>query len=158
MRVLVTGANGFIGHFLARELKKRNFWVRSTSLSAEKYVSENDDFVKGNLLDVELCNRITKDIDYVFHMAANIGGIKFISENESMIMHNNAIIDMNMIEASVINGVKRFFYPSSACIYPFHVTDSFDPKPIKEEMAYPAMPEVGMGGKRFIWSKHFLNI
>lgn len=152
IRVLVTGANGFIGHYLVKELKKRGYWVRATGLEFNKYSGLADDFKKGNLIYSSDCHKVVNDIGYVFHMAAHIGGIKYISENESMIMHNNVIMDMNMIEAAYKSKVKKFFYPSSACIYPKSATDSFDPKPIIEEVAYPANPEVGYG-----WEKLYME-
>ena len=151
-KALVTGANGFIGHYLVRGLKKKGYWVRAAGLSYGKYISEADDYKRCNLVYPSDCYKAVSGIDYVFHLAANIGGIKFISENESMIMHDNVVMDMNMLEAASVLGIKKFFYPSSACIYPAHTTNSFDPIPITEEMAYPSMPEVGYG-----WEKIYME-
>jgi GDP-D-mannose 3', 5'-epimerase len=151
-KCLVTGATGFIGHYLVRELKKRGYWVRASGTHYNNFVNEADDFKKGSLVLKENCTTVVKDIDYVFHLAAKIGGIKYISENESSIMHDNAIMDMNMIEASAHSGVKKFFYSSSACVYPARTTESFNPEPITEIMAYPANPEVGYG-----WEKIYME-
>ena len=155
-KALVTGASGFIGHFLVRELKNRGYWVRASGPRDSIYKNEADEFKIANLISPYEANSITEDIDYVYQMAAHIGGIKYITTHESMIMNNNVIIDMNMINSAVRNGVKKFFYPSSACVYPFHTTDSFDPIPIKEEMAFPAMPEVGYGWEK-IYTELVLN-
>lgn len=156
-RALVTGATGFIGHFLVRELKKRGYWVRATGPRLKKYINEADDFKKADLVNPYEADRVTMDIDYVFHMAANIGGVKYITEHESMIMHDNVVLDMNMLEYSIRNGVSKFFYPSSACIYPNSTTDSFDPEPITEDKAYPAMPEVGYGWEKIYMEQTLLS-
>jgi nucleoside-diphosphate-sugar epimerase len=158
IKALVTGANGFIGHYLVKELKKRGYWVRTTGLDYNQYSNLGDDFKKGNLVNSSDCYKaIAGDVDWVFHMAAQIGGIKYISENESIIMHNNVVMDMNMIDAALNLGATKFFYPSSACVYPASATDSFDPKPITEDMAYPANPEVGYGWEKLYMEQTLLH-
>lgn len=150
-RVLVTGAGGFIGHHLTRYLVDKGYWVRGVDLKLPEY--EESAAHQFELLDLRRwaeCLQATRDVDHVYNLAANMGGIGFIEANKAVIMHDNVLINMHMLEAARLNGVKRYLYTSSACIYPLYKQQSPDVTPLKEEDAYPADPEDGYG-----WEKLF---
>jgi nucleoside-diphosphate-sugar epimerase len=150
-RVLVTGAGGFIGHHLVSYLKDRGYWVRGVDVKAPEYEpTRADEF---ELLDLRRwgnCLQATRGIDQVYNLAANMGGIGFIEQNKAVIMHDNVLINIHMLEAARLNGIQRYLYTSSACIYPGYKQKSADVTPLKEEDAYPADPEDGYG-----WEKLF---
>jgi len=150
-RVLVTGAGGFIGHHLVSYLKDRGYWVRGVDIKEPEYEpTRADEF---ELLDLRRwgnCLQATRGIDEVYNLAANMGGIGFIEHNKAVIMHDNVLINIHMLEAARLNGIQRYLYTSSACIYPGYKQTSADVTPLKEEDAYPADPEDGYG-----WEKLF---
>jgi GDP-D-mannose 3',5'-epimerase len=150
-RVLVTGAGGFIGHHLVSYLKDRGYWVRGVDIKAPEYeATRADEF---ELLDLRRwgnCLQATRGIDEVYNLAANMGGIGFIEHNKAVIMHDNVLINIHMLEAARLNGIQRYLYTSSACIYPGYKQTSTDVTPLKEADAYPADPEDGYG-----WEKLF---
>jgi nucleoside-diphosphate-sugar epimerase len=150
-RVLVTGAGGFIGHHLVSYLKDRGYWVRGVDVKMPEYEpTRADEF---ELLDLRRwgnCLQATRGIDEVFNLAANMGGIGFIEHNKAVIMHDNVLINIHMLEAARLNGIQRYLYTSSACIYPGYKQTSTDVTPLKEADAYPADPEDGYG-----WEKLF---
>ena len=149
--MLVTGAGGFIGHHLVKYLKEKGCWVRGADIKEPDYEeTAADEF---ELLDLRRwgnCLQAARGVDQVYNLAANMGGIGFIEENKAVIMHDNVLINILMLEAARLDGVHRYLYTSSACIYPGHMQDSADVKPLKEEDAYPAAPEDGYG-----WEKLF---
>jgi nucleoside-diphosphate-sugar epimerase len=148
-RVLVTGAGGFIGHHLTKFLKGRGYWVRGVDVKDPEYErTPVDEFEILDLTRWDDCLRATRGIDEVYNLAANMGGIGFIEHNKALIMHDNVLINVHMLEASRLNGVRRFFYTSSACIYPGYKQTSPDVTPLKEEDAYPADPEDGYGWEK----------
>jgi len=150
IRVTVTGAGGFIGHHLVKFLKKKDYWVRGVDIKNpefEKTVA--DEFL---LLDLRIKRnalKATKNVNQVYNLASNMGGIGFISSVKARLMNDNILIDTSMIEASRQNNVSRFFYPSSALVYP----NFKEPKKnlgLKESYAYPALPDSEYG-----WEKLF---
>ena len=150
-RVLVTGAGGFIGHHLVNRLKELGYWVRGVDLKYPEYEGTRADEFR--LLDLRRWpNTLVacEGIDEVYNLAANMGGIGFIEHNKAVIMHDNVLINMHMLEAARCQGVRRYLYTSSACIYPGYLQKSPDVVPLKEEHAYPADPEDGYG-----WEKLF---
>jgi GDP-D-mannose 3', 5'-epimerase len=150
-RVLVTGAGGFIGHHLTTFLKASGFWVRGVDLHTPEYEETRaDEFEILDLRRWDACLQATRGIDGVYNLAANMGGIGFIEHNKAVIMHDNVLINMHMLEAARINGIHRYLYTSSACIYPGYLQQSPDVTPLKEEDAYPADAEDGYG-----WEKLF---
>jgi nucleoside-diphosphate-sugar epimerase len=154
-KMLVTGAGGFIGHHLVRFLKKKGYWVRGADIKYPEFSPRNeaDEFLKVDLRDFKNCIKATKGIDWVFNLAADMGGIGYITDVKADIMHNSALINLNIAEACKINKVKRIFYSSSACIYPKENQLKPNIKGLKESDAYPADPDSEYG-----WEKLFSEI
>ena len=150
-RVLVTGAGGFIGHHLVTYLKKRGYWVRGADIKSPEYsASDADDFQLLDLRRWENCLKATEGVDEVYALAADMGGMGFISSNHGTIVRNNSLIDLHTIEAARVNGVSRLMYASSACIYPEHLQVDADVTPLREEDAYPAAPQDGYGWEKLM--------
>jgi nucleoside-diphosphate-sugar epimerase len=150
-RILVTGAGGFIGHHLVKRLKADGHWVRGVDVKHPEYEqSAADDF---RILDLRLrenCQEATRAIDQVYNLAADMGGIGYITSFLAEISKNNILINAHMLEAAKQNDVKKFLFSSSACVYAQYKQKSPDLVPLKEEDAYPADPEPGYG-----WEKLF---
>ncbi len=120
-KILVNGAGGFIGGHLVKKLKAEGFWVRAVDLKEHEYtVLPADEFILGDLRDPALVRRVVDGIDEVYQLAADMGGAGYIftGEHDAEVMHNSATINLNTLEFGAQAGVKRFFYSSSACIYP----------------------------------------
>jgi GDP-D-mannose 3', 5'-epimerase len=150
-RILVTGAGGFIGHHLVSYLKERGNWVRGADLKHPEYApSMADEFVIEDLRLRDQCLRVTKGIDQVFALAADMGGMGFISANHATILRNNSLINIHTLEAARVNGCTRYLYTSSACVYPEYRQASADIPPLKEEEAYPAQPQDAYGWEKLL--------
>jgi nucleoside-diphosphate-sugar epimerase len=151
-RILVTGAGGFIGHHLVKRLKKEGHWVRGADIKLPEYeTSAADEMEVLDLRRIEDCLLATRgNIDEVYNLAADMGGIGYITANHADISRNNILINAHMLDASYKNGVQRFLFSSSACVY--NQAKQKDPNvtALKEEDAYPADPEPGYG-----WEKLF---
>ncbi len=149
LSALVTGAGGFIGHHLTSFLKAQGYWVRGADTKEPQFEpTQADEFVLGDLLQPSNCLAAATGVDEVYHLAATMGGIGFIEYNKSMIAHDNVIIDANMLEASHLAGVRRFFFASSACVYPPARLRTHDAAPLREEDAYPADPVDAYGWEK----------
>jgi nucleoside-diphosphate-sugar epimerase len=148
-RVLVTGAGGFIGHHLTKYLTERGYRVRGVDVKRPEYEPTHaHEFLDLDLRYWENCLAATRDIDEVYALAANMGGIGFIESNKAVIVRDNTLINLHTIEAARVNGVKRFLYTSSACIYPGYLQRDADVTPLKEADAYPADAEDGYGWEK----------
>jgi len=150
-RVLVAGAGGFIGHHLVTFLKERGYWVRGADLKLPEFkATDADEFKLVDLREKANCLDATAGVDEVYALAADMGGMGFISSHHAEILHNNALIDINTIEAARVNGVKRYLYSSSACVYPEYLQEDVNVTPLKEEDAYPAQPQDAYGWEKLI--------
>ncbi|MGA2413940.1 MAG: NAD-dependent epimerase/dehydratase family protein [Candidatus Sulfotelmatobacter sp.] len=151
-RILVTGAGGFIGHHLVKKLKGDGHWVRGADIKYPEYeASAADQFEALDLRKYENCLLATRGgIDEVYNLAADMGGIGYITAFHADISRNNILINAQMLEAARQNNVQRFLFSSSACVYNQAKQKDPDVKPLTEEDAYPADPEPGYG-----WEKLF---
>ena len=152
--VLVTGAGGFIGHHLVKYLVKRGYVVRGVDIKAPEYErTDADEFVIADLRKPSECIKATKNIDEVYHLAADMGGIGYISSSHAGIAINNTLINAHTLHAARKNGVKRFLFSSSACVYPQYLQKKPDVVPLREEDAFPAEPEEGYGLEKLYMEK-----
>lgn len=157
---LVCGAGGFIGSHLVNNLKRNGFWVRGVDLKYPEFDNtEADDFIIGDLRVPAVCKMaIDRRFDEVYQLAADMGGAGFVftGENDADIMHNSALINLNVLEASWKRNIKKIFYSSSACIYPeFNQVDPNNPK-TSEDSAYPANPDSEYGWEKLFSERLYL--
>ena len=153
-KILVTGAGGFIGHHLVNYLKERGYWVRGVDIKEPEYSSSSaNEFEILDLRRWDACLQATRGIDEVYNLAADMGGIGYITEFLADIARNNSLINTHMLEAARTNEISKFFYSSSACIYPAYLQDSAGVTPLKESDAYPAEPEEGYGWEKLYMEK-----
>lgn len=153
-RVLVTGAGGFIGHHLVNILKGKGYWVRGVDIKRPEFeLTSVDDFLLLDLRIRENCLKATLDIDDVYALAADMGGMGYISSNHSRILINNTLINSHTLESARRNGVRRYLFTSSACVYPVYRQRQPNNSPLKEEEAYPAAPEDAYGWEKLLAEK-----
>jgi nucleoside-diphosphate-sugar epimerase len=149
--VLVTGAGGFIGHHLVKYLVARGYWVRGVDIKEPEYEpSAAHEFRLLDLRRWENCLEATHGVDEVYALAADMGGMGFISAHHAQILHNNSLIDLQTLEAARDNGARRYLYTSSACVYPEYRQMDANVTPLKEEDAYPALPQDAYGWEKLI--------
>lgn len=159
-KVLVCGAGGFIGSHLVKRLKEEGFWVRGTDLKFPRFSATlADDFLIGDLRDPAHCRRVVdRHFDEVYQLAADMGGAGYIftGENDADVMHNSALINLNLLESCRDRNIKRIFYSSSACIYPeYNQLDPDNPN-TSEDSAYPAAPDSEYGWEKLFSERLYL--
>jgi nucleoside-diphosphate-sugar epimerase len=154
-KVLVTGGGGFIGSHVARYLYSQGNFVRIVDSKFDDYIKEKyySEKLQLDLRVWENCLVATKGIDKVYNLAANMGGIGFITSVGAEVMHDNVLINTYMLEAARQNKVKRFLFSSSACIYPTYKQTRPDVKGLREEDAYPADPDNFYGWEKLFTEK-----
>lgn len=150
IRVTVTGAGGFIGHHLVNFLKKRDYWVRGVDIKNPEFEkTKADEFLLLDLRFKRNALKATKNVDQVYNLASNMGGIGFIDSVKARLMNDNILIDTSMLEASRQNKVGRFFYSSSALVYP-DFKKSKKNLELKENYVYPAFPDSEYGWEKLL--------
>lgn len=162
-KALVCGAGGFIGGHLVKYLKERGYWVRGVDLKYNEWqpVPEYaDEFILGDLRSSQVVRDVVdSDIDEIYQLAADMGGAGFVftGENDADIMHNSALINLNIVHEACKKGVKRVFYSSSACMYPEHNQMDPDNPNCVENSAYPASPDSEYGWEKLFSERLFLS-
>jgi len=152
---LVTGAGGFIGHHLVNALKADGSYVMGVDIKEPEFEpSQADEFVLHDIRrSTASWEKLFEGVDDVWALAADMGGMGFISKNHGAIMRDNVLININTLEAARKAGVRRYLYTSSACIYPEHLQSKVDVLPLSEDMAYPANPQDGYGWEKLYTEK-----
>lgn len=158
---LVLGAGGFIGGHLANNLKKEGFWVRGVDLKHNEHQGlEIDDFVIGDLRDPRVVEKVVdRDFDEVYQLAADMGGAGYVfsGTHDADIMHNSALINLNVGYRAVEAKVKKMFYSSSACMYPERNQLEPDNPNLAEDSAYPAAPDSEYGWEKLFSERMYLS-
>lgn len=154
-RILITGGGGFIGSHLARYLYQRGHFVRIVDVKFDDYIKEAfcTEKLTLDLRSSQNCVQATKNIDKVYNLAANMGGIGFITEVGAEVMHDNTLINTFMLEAARQNRVERFLFSSSACVYPTYRQTNPEVRKLKEADAYPADPDNFYGWEKLYTEK-----
>lgn len=159
-RALVAGAGGFIGGHLVKRLKAEGYWVRGVDQKRHEFAEPPaDEFVVADLRDQNVVRDVVTGIDEVYQLAADMGGAGYIftGDHDAAVMHNSATINLNVIEYGHKAGIKKFFYSSSACIYPeYNQRDPNNPK-CSEDSAYPAAPDSEYGWEKLFSERLYLS-
>lgn len=157
LRICVTGAGGFIASHLAARLKKEGHYIVACDWKRNEYMSTDDfcdEFHYVDLRNLGSCMRVTRECDHVFHLAADMGGMGFIQNNHASILYNNTVMSFSMLEACRNNGVARYFFASSACIYPEHLQSDSRSAAVRaglrESDAWPAAPQDAYGLEKLV--------
>jgi nucleoside-diphosphate-sugar epimerase len=158
-KILVAGAGGFIGGHVVKRLKREGMWVRGVDIKPHEFsASVADEFIQGDLREPGFVRDAVRGIDEVYQLAADMGGAGYIFTglHDAAVMHNSATINLNVLEYGCRAGVRKFFYSSSACIYPeYNQRDPNNPK-CSEESAYPAEPDSEYGWEKLFSERLYL--
>ncbi len=161
-KALVLGGGGFIGGHLAKRLKSEGFWVRIVDIKEKHDFFEHDiicnEYISGDLRDPIVVANILDNFDEVYQLAADMGGAGYIftGENDANVMHNSALINLNIAYECTKKQIGRIFYSSSACMYPER--NQLDPENpnCTEDSAYPAAPDSEYGWEKLFSERLFL--
>ena len=159
-RVLVCGAGGFIGGHLVKRLRQDGLWVRGVDIKRHEYAATAaHEFVAGDLRNQEFAKTVVEGVEEVYQLAADMGGAGYIftGEHDAAVMHNSASINLNVLEYGWRAGVRRFFYSSSACIYPAYNQLEPDSPNCSEASAYPAAPDSEYGWEKLFSERLYLS-
>jgi nucleoside-diphosphate-sugar epimerase len=161
-RILVLGAGGFIGSHLVKRLKGEGYWVRGVDVKHPEFSKTHaDEFIIGDLRDPKVCDLVVdKSIDEIYQLAADMGGAGYVftGNHDADIMHNSAIINLNIMEQAVKKGTKKIFYSSSACMYPAYNQEDEQNPVCTEPSAYPAAPDSEYGWEKLFSERLFLAL
>ena len=150
-KVLVCGAGGFIGHHLVNELRRRGTWVRGADVKSPEFEpTRADEFHLLDLRDFRQCLRACEGVEEIYQLAADMGGIGYITAHHARLLRNNALINLNMLEAAREKGVRKYLCTSSGRIFPQHMQRQTDISPLKEDDAFPADAEPGYGWEKLM--------
>lgn len=156
LKALVTGACGFIGSHLVNYLKKKGYYVIATDIKplSQCFLKlKCDIFYRRDLRELKNCFHVTEGVDYVYHLAANMGGIGYITSVFADITHDNTLMNIYLLEAARYHEIKRFFFTSSACVYPQYRQENAAVQPLRESDAYPAIPDSYYGWEKLYMEK-----
>ena len=160
-KMLVCGAGGFIGGHLVTSLKQQGHYVIGADIKQHEYKkTDADEFYQYDLREQSNVRKlITSDIDTIYQLAADMGGAGYIftGDNDADIMHNSAMINLNIAEEMVKKGVRNVFYTSSACMYPSHNQEDPDNPLLSEESAYPANPDSEYGWEKLFSERLYMS-
>ena len=151
-KILITGGGGFIGGHLANFYQKKGYQIVSVDVKNKKswfQINSSNKNIHADCRDPLVCDRIVKGVDYIFNLACDMGGMGFIENNKALCMLSS-VININLLQSAKKYKVKKFFYSSSACVYPSYRQKDYIKPQLKESDAYPADPEDGYG-----WEKLF---
>ena len=162
-KILVLGGGGFIGGHLAKRLKNEGNYVRVVDIKNHEYFNQKDfcdEFILGDLRDPKIVSTVIDEtFDEVYQLAADMGGAGYIftGENDANVMHNSALINLNVVHECVKKKIKKVFYSSSACMYPQH--NQLDPNNpnCEESSAYPANPDSEYGWEKLFSERLYLS-
>ena len=162
-KILVVGAGGFIGGHLVRRLRKNKNSIVAVDIKPKEYWFQDYDDVENHysidMKETNNCKKVTKNIDYVFNMACNMGGMGFIENNKAECMQS-VLINTNLLIACKENQIKKYFFSSSACAYNKTIQQNVFIDGLKENDAYPADPEDGYGWEKLFserMCRHFME-
>jgi nucleoside-diphosphate-sugar epimerase len=160
-RALVCGAGGFIGSHLVERLKKEGYWVRGVDLKLPEFApTMADSFAIADLRNQENCAWVLDGyFDEVYQLAADMGGAGYIftGEHDADVMHNSAMINLNIVQLAAKHGVGKIFYSSSACIYPAYNQEDPDNPKCSEDSVYPAAPDSEYGWEKLFSERLYLS-